>query len=208
MNLPSVIPVMLLQQCNVFPHGLLPLYIFEPRYRAMLKHSLETDRMLCIGTLAPSDDEDAMETDDRIHEFSTAAVVRACVGNDDGTSRLVLQGMQRVRFVSWEQYEPFRIARVEAVENRVTDPTVTSRKGELLLEQVLGLIRQESDTGRQLVAQLQKISDPSHLVDFVAGNLIRDAAIRQPLLGMEEVSDRLDFLANLLPRPDGKPAAS
>lgn len=208
MNLPSVVPVMLLQQCNVFPLGMLPLYIFEPRYRAMVKHALEHDRMLCIGTLSPSDNEEAVESDDRICEFSTAAVVRACVGNEDGTSHLVLQGMQRVKFIAWEQYEPFRIARIEPLETVCRDHANASRKSQQLLQRVLGLIRSDTDTGSQLIDQLSKLTDPAHLADFVAGNLLRDAAARQPLLGMKEVEDRLDFLLDLVPAPAAKPAGS
>jgi Lon protease-like protein len=204
MNLPSVVPVMLLQQCNVFPLGMLPLYIFEPRYRAMLRHALQTDRMLCIGNLSPSDDEEAVESDDRISEFSTAAVIRACVGNEDGTSHLVLQGMQRVKFIGWEQYEPFRIARIAPLETVSRDEAAAARKSKELLNRVLGLIRPDTDTGRQLTEQLTKLGDPAHL----AGNLIRDAAARQPLLGMADVGDRLEFLLDLVPAPDQRPAKS
>ena len=204
MNLPSVIPVMLLQQCNTFPHGLLPLYIFEPRYRAMVQHALKTDRMFCIGTLTPSSDGEALESDDRISEFSTAAVIRACVGNQDGTSHLVLQGMQRVRFVSWEQYQPFRIARIEPIATCCRNQTKAARKSQLLLARVLGLICQKTATGQQLATQLQNLADPAHVADFVAGNLVRDASARQPLLGMTEVEDRLDFLLKLMPDPGEK----
>ncbi|MDB6069976.1 MAG: hypothetical protein JWL81_1147 [Verrucomicrobiales bacterium] len=200
---------MLLQQCNVFPHGLLPLHIFEPRYRAMLKHALMTDRMLCIGTLTPGsgDEEMDVESDDRIDEYSTAAVVRACVGNEDGTSQLVLQGMQRVRFVAWEQYEPFRIARIEEVPTVCRDTALAERKGRVLMDQVMGMIRQETATGKQLAVQLARLADPGHLADFVAGNLIRDAMSRQPVLGMPEVADRLDYLTKLLEKA-GRPAKS
>lgn len=199
---------MLLQQCNVFPLGMLPLYIFEPRYRAMLKHALQTDRMLCIGNLAPSEDEEAVESDDRIPEFSTAAVIRACVGNEDGTSHLVLQGMQRVKFIAWEQYEPFRIARIAPVDTVCHDEYAAGRKSQQLLNRVLGLIQSDTDTGRQLAQQLTNLKDPAHLADFVAGHLIRDADARQPLLGMEDVGERLDFLLDLVPAPDQKPANS
>lgn len=199
---------MLLEQCNVFPLGMLPLYIFEPRYRAMIKHALQTDRLLCIGNLAPSADEEAVESDDRISEFSTAAVIRACVGNEDGTSHLVLQGMQRVKFIAWEQYEPFRIARIAPFETVLRDEAAAARKSKELLNRVLGLIRPDTDTGRQLTDQLTNLQDPAHLADFVAGNLIRDAAVRQPLLGMADVGERLDFLLDLLPVPDQKPAKS
>ncbi len=205
MNLPAVVPVMLLQQCNVFPLGMLPLYIFEPRYRAMLQRALETDRMVCIGSLAPDEDEEAVESDDRIAEYSTLAVIRACVGNDDGTSNLVLQGVQRVKFVAWEQYEPFRIAKIAPLETVSDNPASAAEKGQKLLQRVLSMIRPDTAGGAQLVGQLTKLTDPAHLADFVAGNLLRDPAVRQPLLGMAEVEERLDFLLELVPEPDTKP---
>ena len=199
---------MLLQQCNVFPLGMLPLYIFESRYRAMLKHALENDRMICIGSLKPSEDEEALESDDRISEFSTAAVIRACVGNEDGTSHLVLQGMQRVCIIAWDQYEPFRMARIAPLETMSRNAEVAAQKSKQLLSRVLELIRPDTENGRQLIDQLSKLSDPAHLADFVAGNLIRDAAARQPLLGMADVEDRLDFLLDLVPTAQKKPAGS
>ena len=208
MNIPSVVPVMLLQQCNVFPLGMLPLFIFEPRYRAMIKHALETDRLLCIGSLAPSADEEAVESDDRISEFSTLAVIRACVGNEDETSHLVLQGMSRVRFVAWDQYEPFRIARILPVISTVTDATKANRKRKQLLNRVLNLIPLDTDNGRQLAERLNTLTDPAHLADFVAGNLLRDPEIRHPLLGMENVEARLDFLLDLIPAPTKKTLSS
>lgn len=206
MNLPSVIPVMLLQQCNVFPHALLPLYIFENRYREMLKHALQTDRMLGIGCLSPAQEEDAPETDDRIDDFTTASVIRACVGNEDGTSHLVLQGLQRVRLVSWEQYTPFRIARIEALPTLMANPGDAETKRVLLLDRVLGLVQQNAGAVQQLADQMQKLTDPGNLADFVAANLVRDPGVRQPLIGMTEVSDRLDYLLNLLPEPGPHPA--
>lgn len=208
MNLPSVIPVMLLQQCNIFPHGLLPLYIFEPRYRAMLRHALLTDRLLCIGTMAPAEDGETGETDDRISEYSTASVIRACVGNEDGTSHLVLQGVQRVRILAWEQYEPFRIARIEAVETVCTSPGEAVTKSQELIDRVLGLMSNEKTAAVQLTMQLQQLTDPECRADFVAAHLIRDAATRQPLLGMAEVEDRLDYLLGLLPEAGENPAVS
>lgn len=199
---------MLLQQCNVFPHGLLPLYIFEPRYRAMLRQALLTDRMICIGTLESSDDEEEGETDDRIDEYTTASVVRACVENEDGTSHLVLQGVQRVRILSWEQYEPFRIARIEPVETICASPDAAVTKSQELIDRVLALVSSEKTAAVQLTTQLRQLTDPECRADFIAANLIRDAATRQPLLGMEDVEDRLDYLLELLPKSGEKPAPS
>jgi hypothetical protein len=92
------------------------------------------------------------------------------------------------------------------LETKCLNPASAELKSRLLLERVLGLIRRETDTGRQLATQLQKLADPSQLADFVAGNLIRDAITRYPLLGMAEVEERLDYLLELLPHPGSKPA--
>jgi len=51
--LPEQAPVMPLPGAVLFPHALLPLYIFEPRYREMLAHALAHERMFCVALLRP-----------------------------------------------------------------------------------------------------------------------------------------------------------
>jgi Lon protease-like protein len=48
MALPERLPVMVLGGATLFPNTLLPLFIFEPRYRAMLESALNTDRLLAV----------------------------------------------------------------------------------------------------------------------------------------------------------------
>jgi Lon protease-like protein len=47
-DLPDEVPVMPLPGAVLFPHALLPLYIFEDRYRDMLEHALQRDRMFSV----------------------------------------------------------------------------------------------------------------------------------------------------------------
>ncbi len=195
MILPSECPVMLLPQCNVFPRGLLPLRIFEPRYREMLRHALATDRVFCIGTLMRPEDE----SDDSIHPFSTACLVRACVKNDDGTSHLILQGLERIRLGDWTQRDPFRIARIEALHTHDTDPDHSAALAARLLEQVLTLVKGDSPMGRQLATQLKQLNDPALLADFVSAHFISCAEARLPLLGMTCLTSRLQYILHSLP---------
>src|ERR1041384_8142520 len=53
-TLPKQLPVMPLPGAVLFPHALLPLYIFEPRYRKMLEHALKQHRMFCVTLVKPS----------------------------------------------------------------------------------------------------------------------------------------------------------
>src|SRR5436309_5492440 len=86
-TLPKQLPVMPLPGAVLFPHALLPLYIFEPRYRNMLEHALHHHRMFCITLIKPSC-PDWHAPEDFFH-LATAGLIRACVGRADGTSNLV-----------------------------------------------------------------------------------------------------------------------
>src|SRR2546428_1881059 len=122
-TLPAQVPVMPLPGAVLFPHALLPLYIFEPRYREMLEHALHHHRMFCITLIKPScPDWHALE--DFFH-LATAGLIRACVGRADGTSNLVLQGLQRVRFAAFEQETPFPIATIVPLESEVQSSVKT-----------------------------------------------------------------------------------
>src|SRR6187551_3884353 len=114
-TLPEQLPVMPLPGAMLFPHALLPLYIFEPRYRKMLEHALGEHRMFCVALIKPSC-PDWHAPEDFFHR-ATAGLIRACVGRSDGTSNLILQGLQRVRFARFLQAKPFPLAEIESLES-------------------------------------------------------------------------------------------
>src|SRR5437870_4727549 len=114
-SLPKAVPVMPLPGATLFPHALLPLHIFEPRYRAMLSHALTHDRMFCVALLKTQRAEWRRTSD--FSQTATVGLVRACVGRGDGTSDLILQGLKRVRFTGFEQAQPFPIAEIELLES-------------------------------------------------------------------------------------------
>ena len=53
MQLPDAVPVMTLPSATLFPQALLPLYIFEPRYRRMLNDALNSNRMISVAMQKP-----------------------------------------------------------------------------------------------------------------------------------------------------------
>src|SRR5438067_13844768 len=109
--LPEQAPVMPLPGAILFPHALLPLYIFEPRYRQMLAHALAHERMFCVALLRPERTE--LKDEEDSFDVATIGLIRACVGCGYGTSILILQRLQRLRFIPFLQLNPFTIADVE-----------------------------------------------------------------------------------------------
>ena len=188
----------------LFPHALLPLYIFEPRYREMLDHALNHPRMFCVTLIKPSCPE-WQEPEDFFH-LATVGLIRACVGRGDGTSNLILQGLQRVRFASFEQESPFPVAKIEIIESR--DPTTVET--EALGEKVLELYKKLKREGRQLPAKvdryLSQLYDVEMLADLVASTFVDDALRRQRILEESSLNQRLRLLIQFLSDEIGRAA--
>ena len=189
----------------LFPHALLPLYIFEARYRKMLEHALQKHRMFCVTLVKPiCPDWDAPE--DFFH-LATAGLIRACVERSDGTSNLVLQGLQRVRFISFEREKPFPIANIETVEPRDATTVETEALGAKVIELYGSLKHDRRQLPAKLDRYLSELRDLEMLADLMASTFVSDLLRRQRLLEERSLNQRLRFLIRFLRDEIGNPAA-
>jgi Lon protease-like protein len=196
-DLPDEVPVMPLPGAVLFPHALLPLYIFEPRYGKMLEHALQRDRMFSVTLIKPSCPE--WHAPEDFFHFATVGLIRACVGRDDGTSNLVLQGLHRVRFSSFRQETPFPIARIDIIESRNNTATVeTEALGEKVLELYRKLKRAERRLPPKVDRYLAQLGDLEMLADLVASTFVDDPLRRQRMLEESSLNQRLRLLITYL----------
>jgi Lon protease-like protein len=189
----------------LFPHALLPLYIFEPRYREMLQHALQHHRMFCVTLIKPSC-PDWHAPEDFFH-LATAGLIRACVGRTDGSSNLILQGLQRVRFDGFEQETPFPIAKIDPLESEVQSSVETEALGAKVLE----LYDRFKGNGRQfpgkIARYLSELRDPEMLADLMASTFVNDPLRRQQVLEELSVNQRLRLVIQYLRDESDSPAA-
>ncbi len=193
---PAEAPVMPLPGALLFPHALLPLHIFEPRYRAMLAHALSSERVLCVALLKP--DRSHWENTEDFFHISTVGLIRASVGREDGTSNLILQGLRRVHFRDFKQEHPFPIARLDPLSSNRDSSVETDALGVKVLE----LYERFKGSGRPLPEKVDRylsdLSDPEMLADLMASTFIVDALRRQQVLEELSVNDRLRLVIQYL----------
>ena len=203
-TLPSEAPIMVLPGAVLFPNAVLPLRIFEPRYRAMLQWALERDRMFCVAMMKPGITE--AETEGQFFHTAGIGLISASLTQTDGTSNLMVHGLARVRFTGFSQRTPFRIATIEAVP----DIAATSEQaGPLMktLREKCGAIRVD---GALLPASftdvLDTIEDPAVLADMIANSLVNDSVERQRLIEQRSALERLRKLTRILDEtfPEGQ----
>jgi len=197
-DLPADAPVMTLPNTALFPQALLPLYIFEPRYRQMLAEALEGNRLFAVAGL---DALRAEEPDQVEPPFPVAGlgIIRACHENADGTSNLVLQGIARVRCRAILSEEPYRRCSIEVL------PTAPGAVATELRRQRLALIQQLTEwrelggpVSADAMRFLRSLREPETFLDLAAFTLCQDALEKQRLLEELDTAARYDrFLRHL-----------
>jgi len=184
-ELPEEAGIMVLPNAILFPQALLPLYIFEPRYREMLKLALEGDRMFAVtngnGTGEP-------------RRVSGIGLIRACVDQPDGTSNLMLQGISRVRFTEFTQTEPYYRARVEFLPTQDKEDDTTQKLGEQLRQQIIGLRQGATGKTKDMLKFLGEVEDLDSLADIVAYSMVPEMEVKQRLLEAVDLPERLELL--------------
>lgn len=190
---PDEVPVMTLPNVAFFPHALLPLHIFEPRYRRMIRDVLASNRIFAVagldqrrlgqpGTIEPQ------------HRVVGIGIVRACQKNDNGTSNLLLQGLCRAENDGVVCEEPYRRIRIRAL---TSEPGATAGENERLraeLARLIGLKLKLAETAAaELTAFLKTVADPETFVDLAAFNLCENPVLKQTLLETLNVSRRFEL---------------
>lgn len=183
-------PVMVLGDCYLFPGCLLPLFVFEERYRLMLAHALRTDRMFCIGT-----PESSIDSRGNLISVSTAGLIRACKKQADGTSHVMLQGMRRIQFTGWQQDKPFRLAEIEPLVTVIeTEPDYVNELKQRALDLLPDAAHCAGEAMKNLRAALIKIECPELVCDILSYHFVRRAHVQRSLLVETVLERRFDTL--------------
>ena len=205
---------MILPSTTLFPHAVLPLYIFEPRYRRMLQDVLHSHRMFCVAMRQPGGQQQ-----ERAASVGGLGVIRASVRHKDGTSNLILQGLARVELSPAVRYKPYRVHRIRplaaAGEASVAVDALVAKVHELVSERLhqgfqLSLPSLPEPIGadadqttavnslRQFVRDLTALKEPDQLADLVTCTLLPNPLQRQTILETVPLEHRLRHLIHFL----------
>jgi Lon protease-like protein len=179
--------IMILPWVSLFPGTLLPLYIFEERYRQMTRAALAGNRMFAIAH---------MYDDITVAPIGGLGVIRACVTNPDGTSNLVLQGLSRVEFCAVETsprpHADIRILRDDQESNSLTE--LRSH----ILNNCEQLLAEGLKTPEGFADYLRSPISDSAFTDLISSTLICDASHRRTLFETIELKIRMSLLLEML----------
>jgi uncharacterized protein len=181
------LPIFPLPGAVLLPHALIPLHIFELRYRKMIRDCARGSGVLALANLA----ESPRGARPRVLPVIGAGILARVESLPDGRSNIVLRGVLRAQIVlELDEGEPYRIVRAEPLRD-VAAPA-DAQRAESLRRLALALCAIRPGVTWAAVAQMAaRAADPGQLADALAAAVIEAPAERQSLLEETSVAHRL-----------------
>ncbi len=197
-ELPSALPVLPLKETVVFPDSMTPLAIGQERSVRLIDDVVGSDRLLALVTVS---DEDA-ETPgwDDLHTVGTAAVVHKMIRVPDGTLRVLVQGVRRIRLERRVGDDPYLVGEFVEVPDRIEETKeveALTRNVQSLFGKIIGLVPYLPE---ELQIAAANVDEPSALCNLVASTLRLKTDEKQRLLEEADVEQRLRDISLILNR--------
>ncbi|HXV27389.1 MAG TPA: LON peptidase substrate-binding domain-containing protein [bacterium] len=196
-SVPPEVPIFPLPNAVLFPDVELPLYIFEPRYKKMLADCLSNQKFIGISLLKKGWEDEAEPIPS--HDIIGVGYVRAVVENKDGTSYVILKGVERARITEYLQLEPYRIAKIRTLPERIENPKELVRlAAELrkLFIQKIRWISEHPEIAPRLPKQMVGPISLTHWASSVVS--VGNPYLRQDLLETTNPNCRMRHLIDIL----------
>jgi len=201
--LPLEIPIFPLPNVVLFPSALLPLHIFEARYRAMVTDALDGERLIGMVMLRPGWERHYDRTPD-VYPVGCAGFITHADQLPDGRYNILLRGLEKFRILgerpTREGEQRYRVARIEPITEANTGITAATREARHRLEKLLAKKLQKSDHDF-----IPKDVSDADLVHAIAQHL--EPLEKQALLECNGLLERCEALVELLEMrmmPQGK----
>ncbi|HUG36643.1 MAG TPA: endopeptidase La [Candidatus Limnocylindrales bacterium] len=196
--IPDTLPVLPLRDAVVLPMTAVPLVVGQPRSVQLVDDVMRGNRMLALVTQRDPATEPAKLED--LHRMGTVGMIHQLARVPDGTVRIMVQGIERIRLSDLVQTEPYVVARVEvAREQPVTGPELDGVR-RAVVDIFRRLVEVSAELPDELAVAADNVADPRHVAYFIASVVPVDTAARQALLEAEPITAKLHRLVDILQR--------
>ena len=186
---PGELPILPLRGTVLYPDLILPIMVGRKRSVKLVDDAMDSDRIIGVLTQKRSEVEDPKDGD--LHSVGVAALILRMIRELDGSQRVIVQGISRVKIKEYFQREPYYKARVEVMEDFPTQGVEI----EALMMNLKNLFQRAVELAPYLTAELgsmvSNIKMPHILADLIASNLNISTSEKQAILETFDVRERL-----------------
>ena len=197
--IPAELPVLPLRDTVLFPNSFMPLAVAREASVRLIDEATTSGRMIGVFTQREASVEEPVQDD--LYPIGTATHIHKMFKLPDGSLRLIVQGLARIRLDRITQTRPYLKAAVTLAAEELRDEDhleidALQRNIKSNFQQVVSLSPLLSDDLQALAAN---ITDPGKLADFIASSLTTiGTAVKQEVLATLDIRARMDSLNRML----------
>ncbi|MBN1868111.1 endopeptidase La [Candidatus Sumerlaeota bacterium] len=195
-EIPAELALMAVDNFVLYPYMIAPMVVDQEHLKRLVHDSLQGERMLGVFLKR---DSAKVESFDNLYEVGCLAMVLKMLRMPDGSMRLLLHGIERIRIAERQAEEPYLKARVE----KMPDLAVESKNVRAMVKSVQGIINKIVQMGHlpeDLGRAINEMQDAGKLADLAVSHLSVKIEERQEILELADVEKRLDRVLQILAR--------
>ena len=186
---PSELPILPLRGTVLYPDLILPIMVGRKRSVKLIDDAMDSDRIIGVVTQRRSEVEDPKDSD--LYPVGVAALILRMIRELDGSQRVIVQGVSRIKAKEYIQKEPYFRAKVDVME----DGLVQGVEIDALMMNLKNLFQRAVELAPYLTSELgtmvTNIKAPHILADIIASNLNLSTSDKQGILETFDVRERL-----------------
>ncbi|MBW2038484.1 MAG: endopeptidase La [Deltaproteobacteria bacterium] len=195
-SIPSRLPILPLRGTVLFPELILPIMVGRKKSVKLIDEAMEGERIIGVVTQHSSEVEDPHPNE--LYTIGVAAHLVRMVKEVDGTQRVIVQGLERIKTLRYIKNDPYFVAEVEVIPEEEAKDVETNA----LIMNLKNLFQKAVELAPYLSAELKNmvlnIKDPGILADIIASNLNVNPAEKQEVLETFKIKDRLSKIHFML----------
>ena len=193
-ELPETLPLLVLEENVVFPGVVFPLSISDETTIKMINDALEGNKLVAAFTAKKSEDS---EEGDFFHVGAVSVIIRM-FRVPDGSIRLLMQGLLRVKYLETVSDKPYKNVRIEKLPLDRRRPRRVEALTRILTDEFKQVIEQAPYLSDDIKVALLNIKDPEILADLITSNLNIPPEEKQQVLEMTDLEQRLAKVSSLV----------
>jgi ATP-dependent Lon protease len=195
-SIPENIPVLPLRGTVLYPELILPIMVGRKRSVKLIDDAMEKDRVIGVVTQKRSETEDPKENE--LYGIGVGALILRMIREMDGSQRVIVQGLSRIRIEEFTRKDPYYVAKVQVIE----EPLAQGVEVEALMMNLKNLFQKAVDLAPYLTNEMGQmvtnIKSPGILADLIGSNLNIPTVEKQNILDTIDVKERLNKVHILL----------
>jgi Lon protease-like protein len=190
------LPLFPVEDIVLFPHSMIPLHVFEARYRKMVRDVLGSNRLLAISLQLEREDVEEGKIP-RVARVASVGELVLAQELPNGRFNLVVRGKARIGIdEELASDEPYRLIAAHEIPDDSSEEATEINEADAALRALITGLAESIPDGGELLKHVAAAQDtPAALANVIAASLIADTKMRQRLLETTDVFQRLERLS-------------